>query len=74
MPVTRRLTAMVFSRRFSSRDNRTLMKGPRAPWENTGERHGVLDLQVLKKEFFPLIIYFMIIIFITIIVIIILLR
>lgn len=33
MPVTSRLTAMVFSRRFSSRDNKTLMKGPEETWE-----------------------------------------
>lgn len=32
-PVTSKLTAMVFSRRFSSRDNKTLMKGPEASWE-----------------------------------------
>lgn len=36
MPVTSRFTAMEFSRRFSSRDNRTLMNGPGASWETAG--------------------------------------
>lgn len=36
IPVTNRFTAMEFSRRFSSRDNNTLMKGPVASWEITG--------------------------------------
>lgn len=36
MPVTSRFTAMEFSRRFSSRDNRTLMNGPGTPSETIG--------------------------------------
>lgn len=36
MPVTSRFTAMEFSRRFSSRDNRTLMNGPGECRDSTG--------------------------------------